>query len=106
VFGGLGPPVPLCTWTPGQVRRRRVEPAAVGVQHAAGPKVARRLVELRAPPVPDRWVVSQDHPRRGLVVHPSAEAGPEEVLSWLLRVGEALSSLPVTGWWAAAVYSG
>jgi len=96
--------VPLCTWTPGEVRRRGVEPASVGVQHAAGPKVVRRLAELGAPPVPDGWLVVQDHPKRGLVVRPAVVAGPEAVLSWLLGVGEALCLPPVSGWWTAAVY--
>ena len=106
VFGGLGPPVPLCTWTPGEVRRRGPEPASVGVQHAAGPKVVRRLMELGAPPLPEGWVVAQDHPKRGLVVHPRPEAAQAEVLQWLLGVGEALSLPPVSGWWHAAVYEG
>jgi hypothetical protein len=106
LFGGSGPPVPLCTWTPGEARRRGVEPASVGVQHAAGPKVVRRLADLGAPPVPGGWVVAQDHSKRGLVVHPSVDAPPEAVLGWLLRVGEALCRLPVTGWWTAAVYEG
>ncbi len=103
LFGGSGPPVPLCTWTPGEARRRGVEPASVGLQHAAGPKVVRRLAEVGAP-VPDGWTVGQDHPRRGLVVHPPAAVGPEAVLRWLLGAGEALCVLPVTGWWRAAVY--
>jgi hypothetical protein len=94
VFGGTGPPVPLCTWTPEEV----------GIQHAAGPKVARRLVELRAPPVPDGWGVTQDHPKRGLVVRPSPDASVAEVLRWLVAVGEALCQRPVSGWWLAAVY--
>ena len=103
VFGGSGPPVPLCTWTPGEARRRGVEPPSVGLQHAAGPKVVRRLVEVGAP-VPAGWAVVQDHPRRGLVVRPPAEVAPEPVLRWLLGAGEALCVLPVTGWWRAAVY--
>jgi hypothetical protein len=104
VFGGLGPPVPLCTWTPGEERRRGVERSSVGVQHAAGPKVVRRLEELGAPPVPTGWVVSQDHPKRGLVVRPLADAPLEDVLEWLLDVGEALCLLPFSGWWYAAAF--
>ena len=106
VFGGVGPPVPLCTWTPGEERRRGIEPSSVGVQHAAGPKVVRRLAELGAPPLPDGWVVSQDHPKRGLVVHPPVDAPLDEVLGWLLGVGEALCLLPVSGWWYAAMFEG
>jgi hypothetical protein len=103
VFGGAGPPVPLCTWTPGEQRRRGVGPASLGVQHAVGPKVVRWLAEFGVP-VPDGWVVAQDHPKRGLVVHPAPEVGPEEALEWLLRVGDAVCRLPLTGRWVAAVY--
>ena len=103
VFGGSGPPVPLCTWTPGEQRRRGVERASVGVQHAVGPKVVRWLAEFGTP-VPDGWAVGQDHPRRGLVVHPPPDADPAEVLHWLLRAGDAVCRLPLTGRWVAAVY--
>lgn len=103
VFGGTGPLVPLCTWTPGERRRRGVEPAAVGLQHAVGPKAVRWLAEFGTP-VPDGWAVAQDHPKRGLVVHPPVDAPPAEVLGWLLRAGDAVCRLPLTGWWAAAVY--
>jgi hypothetical protein len=103
LFGAGGPPVPLCTWTPGELRRRSVEAASIGVQHAAGPKVARRLVDLGTP-LPDGWAVVQDHPRRGLVVRPSPDASLEAVLGWLLGVGEALCLPAVSGWWTAAVY--
>ncbi|MCI3950415.1 MAG: hypothetical protein K0R11_2349 [Acidimicrobiales bacterium] len=103
LFGSGGPPVPLCTWTPGERRRRGVEPPSVGVQHAAGQKVARRLPEVGAS-VPDGWAVVQDHPRRGLVVRPPAGTPPDAVLGWLLGVGEALCVPPVTGWWTAAVF--
>jgi len=103
VFGGGGPPVPLCTWTPGEQRRRGVEPASVGIQHAVGPKAARWLVEFGTP-VPDGWAVVQDHPRRGLVVRPPADATSEVVLGWLLEAGDALCRLPLTGWWRAAVF--
>jgi hypothetical protein len=103
VFGGGGPEVPLCTWTPGERRRRGIEPASVGLQHAVGPKAVRWLAEFGTP-VPDGWVVAQDHPRRGLVVHPPPGADPEAVLGWLLRAGDALCRLPLTGRWAAAVF--
>ena len=102
-FGAGGPPVPLCTWTPGERRRRGVEPASVGLQHAVWPKAVRWLEEFGTP-VPDGWVVGQDHPRRGLVVHPPPSAAPAEVLAWLLRAGDAMCRLPLTGRWVAAVY--
>jgi hypothetical protein len=107
LFGPVsGPAVPLCTWTPGEERRRGgVGPSSIGVQHAAGPKAARRLAELGAP-VPDGWQVVQDHPRRGLVVRPPVGEPPAEVLAWLLWAGQWLCATATTGWWKAAVYEG
>jgi hypothetical protein len=104
-FSAAGPPVPLCTWTAGERRRRGVGPSSIGVQHAAGPKAARRLAELGAP-VPAGWQVVQDHPRRGLVVRPPVEEPLGEVLTWLLWAGQWLCVPAVTGWWTAAVFDG
>jgi hypothetical protein len=104
LFGAVaGPPVPLCTWTAGERRRRGVGPSSIGVQHAAGPKAARRLAELGAP-VPPAWQVVQDHPRRGLVVRPPPDEPPAEVLTWLLWAGQWLCVPAVTSWWKAAVF--
>jgi hypothetical protein len=106
LFGAVaGPPVPLCTWTAGERRRRGVGPSSIGVQHAAGPKAARRLAELGAP-VPEGWQVVQDHPRRGLVVRPPVEEPLGDVLTWLLWAGQWLCVPAATGWWKAAVYDG
>jgi hypothetical protein len=102
-FSSAGPPVPLCTWTAGEQRRRGLGPSSIGVQHASGPKAARRLAELGAP-VPQGWQVVQDHPRRGLVVRPPAEEPLADVLTWLLWAGQWLCGPAVTGWWKAAVY--
>ena len=92
-----GPLVPLCTWSPAD---RRV---SIGLQHRAGPKAAARLAEL-GHPVPTGWYVSQDHPRRGLVVEVPPDEPHERVLAWLLGAGELLCRLPVTGRWQAAVF--
>jgi hypothetical protein len=99
-----GPSVPLCTWVPETSRRERRIPPQLGVQHGTGPRVAARLDTLGLP-VPTGWRVSQDHPRRGLVV----EVIPDEPLpvlaGWVLDAGDALSLVRVTGWWTAAVYA-
>jgi hypothetical protein len=92
-----GPPVPLCTWSPSD---RRV---SIGVQHRAGPKAAARLAEA-GHPVPDGWYVSQDHPRRGLVVEVPLDEPHRLVLEWLLTAGELLCRLPLTGRWRAAIF--
>ena len=54
--------------------------------------------------VPTGWRVRQDHPRRGLVIMVPAEQDHDSTLSWLLRAGAALSAVPLTGAWRAAVF--
>lgn len=84
--------VPLCTWSPGERRRRRNTPPVVGIQHHAGRKVADELG------VPDRWVVVQDHGRRGLVLNLPPEESHARTLAWLLDAGAALAPAPVRSW--------
>jgi hypothetical protein len=115
-----GPAVPLATWVPARVTRRgRAVPATLGLQHPTGVRAAARLADhgLERPP---GWRVTQDHPKRGLVVQLAGPRGADplsgpadgigsgpdaaQVLEWLLRAGELLSMVPPTGWWVAAVY--
>ena len=106
LFSGRGPVVPLGTWTPGgSGRRGRVEPAMLGLQHPAGSKARPRLVEL-GHAVPEGWMVVQDHVRKGLVVSVPPAVDPADALRWLLRAARLLSTIPLTGGWRAAVYSG
>ena len=106
LFSGRGPVVPLGTWTPGSVRGRgRSEPAMLGLQHPSGSKAKPLLTEL-GHPVPEGWVVTQDHVRKGLVVTVPGEIEPELALRWLLRAAKLLSTIPLTGGWRAAVYPG
>ncbi len=101
---GRGPDATLATWTPGERRRRRVEPTTIGLQHAAGPKAADRLRTLGYP-VPPKWRVIGDHSRRGLVVLVPDETDHDVVLRWLIDAGTALSpQLPLTGMWRATIY--
>lgn len=102
IFSGGGPPVPVCTWVAPEVRQRPPH-AEVGIMHATGPKAEQRLAAAGCP-VPDRWVVLSDHPRRGLVVavHPESAAG--DVVAWLLAAGRALSRIPTTGRWRIEVH--
>lgn len=102
LFSGSGPPVPVCTWVAPEPTQRPPH-AELGILHQSGPKAARTLAE-RGVAVPDRWVVLADHPRRGLViaVHPDTAHG--DVLDWLLRAGQVLTRVPLTGAWQAAVH--
>jgi hypothetical protein len=104
IFSGRGPAVPVCNWVTGE-RTGSVTHVSVGVQHASGPKAAKRLDELGAG-VPSGWKVLADHPKRGLVVAVPPAAKNSDVLDWLLRAGAALTVVPLTGTWRALVYSG
>lgn len=93
LFGGSGPPVPECTWTPTEI----------GIRHGAGPKVVARLRE-NGVAVPDGWRVLQDHPKRGLVLAVPPDAPRAAVLRWLLDVAVLLTRVRLTGDWRAAIY--
>jgi hypothetical protein len=100
-----GPAVPLATWLPARrTRRGRPRPATVGIQHPSGTRAMARLTE-RGLDRPADWRVTQDHPKRGLVVEARGPAPTEaEMLEWVLRAAELLSVLAPTGWWVASVY--
>jgi len=105
LFSGRGPSVPLATWTPASTSRRgRVEPAMLGLQHPAGAK-AKRLLAEHGHPVPDGWIVVQDHARKGLVVSVPPDVASDRALAWLLEAAKRLAIIPLTGRWRAAVYS-
>jgi hypothetical protein len=106
LFSGRGPVVPLATWTPAKLPRRgRTEPAMIGLQHPAGLKAKPLLAQL-GHPVPDGWVVVQDHVRKGLVVALPEGVHAADALSWVMRAARLLSAVPLTGQWRAAVYAG
>jgi len=101
IFSGRGPDVPLCTWVPATPKT----PVQLGMQHGAGTKAAPLLKDMGLP-VPQGWRVSQDHPRRGLVIIVPADATNEAILEWLVTAGTALSAhLKTAGWWRAGVYA-
>ena len=91
-------PVPLCTWSAPEQRRRRLRPPIVGIQHHVGRKVGTIVT------VPDGWFVVQDHGRRGLVVNVPPDEQADRVLAWILDTAEALCPRPVVGW-AASVFA-
>ena len=90
-FGARGPAVPFCTWLPAE--------RSAGIQHATGPKLARRV------DVPAGWRVVQDHPKRGLVVQVGRDVPSEDVLRWLLVTATGLCPFPLLGRWVAEVHS-
>lgn len=106
IFGGSPHQVPLATWFPGRrADEETIKPTTVGLQHSAGPRVARKLGELGLP-LPDGWRITQDHPRRGLVAELSSGCSDEEAIDWLVRAGSALCVVPSTGRWRASLHTG
>ncbi len=98
--------VPNATWVPGRhLPDGETKPTTIGLQHAAGPRVAATLRE-RGVPLPDDWRITQDHPRRGLVVSVPPTADPRTVVSWLLQAAGAICVVPTTGRWRASVHAG
>ena len=93
-FSARGPIVPFATWTPTEV----------GIQHATGPKVLDRLAE-HGHPLPAGWRKLSDHPKRGAVLVPPPDSDRLEVMRWLIRAGEILCPLPMTGPWNAVIHT-
>lgn len=100
---GRGPYVPRATWVPADTERRRREPVSIGILHATGPKAVERLAEAGIE-VPERWKVVADHPKRGLVAYVPIDVDNEEVLAWTCVAAKALTRIPLTGQWRAAIH--
>ena len=94
--------VPVCTWVAGKVTRQGLQPDSIGIQHAAGTRVLGRLTGAGVG-LPEGWRLVQDHPRRGLVVTPAADANRADVIAWILEAGMVLSAIRLTGNWDAEV---
>jgi len=103
LVSGRGPAVPRATWVPADVQRRRPEPVSVGILHATGAGATERLAG-KGCPVPERWRVVNDHSKRGFVAWVPIDVPHEEVLAWTLGASRALTRIPLTGRWRAAVH--
>lgn len=103
LVSGRGPVVPRVSWVPADTARRSPEPVSVGILHATGAGAATRLAE-KGTPVPERWRVVADHSKRGLVAWVPVDVPHAEVLAWVLVAGRALTRIPLTGRWRAAVH--
>jgi hypothetical protein len=101
LFSGTGPPVPVCTWVAPQAGQKPPH-AELGILHKSGPKAVRKL-DGDGITVPTGWRVLADHPKRGLVIAVDPASPHEEVLDWLMRAGAALTRIPLTGSWQAAI---
>jgi len=98
LFGGGATGVTMCTWIPGSRQRRRDRQPSLGITHVTGRRAVAQLRSL-AVPIPETWLVEQDHPRRGLILRLPCDEPHEEVLVWALRAVSALSGpRPIRGW--------
>lgn len=98
LLGGGAIGVTMCTWIPGSHNRRGLVKPSLGITHVTGHRVFAELHSL-AVPIPDTWLVEQDHPRRGLVLRVPSNEPHEQVLVWALRAVGALSTpRPIKGW--------
>ena len=105
-LGGSTHKVPVATWMPGRLSTDgTARPTTVGLQHAAGPRLAAKLRDAGLP-LPEGWRVTQDHPRRGLVALVPAGADDAGVIGWLLQAATFASTVPTTGRWTASVHAG
>ena len=97
LLSGGGPGLTMGTWVPAAPGQRGRERPSLGLSHRAG---RRALGELgaRAVVVPEGWVVEQDHPRRGLVLRPSADVPHEAVLAFALRALASLAPAQIRAW--------
>lgn len=103
IVSGRGPAVPRATWVPADVERRRPEPMSVGILHGTGADAIGRLAEKDIS-LPDRWRVVSDHSKRGLVAYVPIDIPLDDVLAWTLAASKALTRIPLTGRWRAAVH--
>jgi hypothetical protein len=105
-LGGSTHKVPTVTWLPGRhLPNGTTKPTTIGLEHASGPRVARRLHDLGCP-LPDGWRITQDHPRRGLVAVVPPDSDHRAVADWLLRAATLVCTVPSTGRWIASVHTG
>ena len=98
------PDAALGTWTPPMAGQPDA-PQNLGVQHRYGTKLIPLLDDLGVER-PETWRRVQDSPRRGLVVAVPHDTPHDEVLSWLLRLVQAATTLPTTGRWLVACHAG
>lgn len=103
LFGGGGMGLTMGTWVPAGRDADAGRPR-LGVTHTTGRRAVAELAE-RSVPVPEGWIVEQDHRRRGLVVRPPADASHGAVLAWAVRAITALSSPRAIRGWRADVYA-
>jgi len=108
-IGGLllkpAPPVPECTWIPGDTHRRKGQlPDSIGLQHPSGSRGGPTLV-AHGITLPDGWKVLADNARRGLVLTMPHDFDAESAVRWLLRAAEVLTPYDLPIEWVAEIHT-
>ena len=103
LVSGRGPSVPVSSWVPGELTRRGQDPDSLGIQHGAGPKALRRLVQAGVVP-PEGSRLLSDHPRRGLVLALAPSTDPTTVLTFALAASDVLTAFPLPETWVGIVH--
>jgi hypothetical protein len=103
LFSGGSSGITMCTWIPPNHTRRELSQPSLGISHVTGHRAAAELLSL-ALPIPEAWLVEQDHPRRGLVLRVPSDEPHEQVLVWALRAVGALSAFGPIRRWRADIY--
>jgi hypothetical protein len=102
-FGSRAQPVTMATIMPPKKDRRATTGFSVGLMHPTGAKAVARLTSVGVP-LPEGWMVRQDHPRRGIVLETPVDAAEADVIAWCISAGTALNRAEMTGEWRAVVY--
>ncbi len=90
LFSGRGPANPL-----GTVVITEGAPIEIGIQHRLGPRFAHQLADAGLA-IPETWLVTQDHPRRGLVIDAPVGAPNQVMARWMLATLEHAERAPTT----------
>ncbi|MDH3753002.1 MAG: hypothetical protein OEU32_03935 [Acidimicrobiia bacterium] len=101
IFSARGPLIPNGTWVPTWTNRKgEVTPTQAGLEHSAGREAATALADAGID-LPDRWLVQQNHTKRGMTFVLPDHQNPAIAVDFLTRAGIVLAGVPVTDKWVA-----
>jgi hypothetical protein len=107
-IGGLllkpAPPIPECTWVPGEDHRRKGRlPDSVGMAHPGGRKAGPLLVEAGMS-LQDGWRVVSDSAGRGLILALSGDYDVATTMAWILQAADVVTPFNVPDDWVLEVH--
>jgi hypothetical protein len=107
-IGGMlsrpAPPIPECTWVPGEDHRRKGRlPDTIGMAHPGGRKAGPVMVEAGMR-LPDSWKVVGDSAGRGLIVALAAEYDVRDAMLWVLEAAVRVTPFTLPDDWVLEVH--